>query len=92
MTEQDKAVALAEKHGVFADTAFLWKAELATMLADYKQQVTEAIQKDCRTCVNLGWCNTCGPMPPNSDLATTRICTKHNQWTPMEFKQLTRSE
>ena len=50
----------------------------------------EATQKDCRTC---------GHYRPIWDVAHNCVvlgvgqdCTNHDKWTPVEFKQLTRSE
>lgn len=96
MNSTDKAMELVrilkeKAAGISADNkGWRWGDWICKEAADY----IEAMQKDCRTCGNtyitrIGSIRCCLIDAP---LAEKQICTNHDKWQAVEFKQLTRSE
>ena len=105
MSNTDKVMELAESINPYPigspkeawRKGFLGNTNLGAKGSDYDRQYKqgakarahiEAMQRDCRTCGHLFVGKFCKAQEMNNG----NNCTNHNQWTPVEFKQLTRSE
>jgi len=88
MNQTDKVMGLADEYAVASQFEHNATKEREALRANI-----EAMQKDCRTCLNLGVSFGDGVSYGCILENSATPCTAHDKYQPMlKFKQLTRSE